>query len=1504
MYHSTIISAREEALLQKPGLKAMYPKGLPKYSTADSRALAQQIQQTRDEETGQTIRALTAEESRFAAVTRLRVMYDAPYYLESFVWIDEEGHGIRSLYPLWKSQQFVLDRLAAVELKHAKDQHQDGLLINVLKVRQVGISTLGMGLVSQRIFTQPYIRAIAGSDTEEQARYLFRMVERIYDQLPFFLKPERSVPYSAGRELNLANKASIKTAWGKTTRGALQAEGGKKGNIERGRSQPLDEPVLTPFGWRPMGELHAGSVVIGSNGKPTRVLSVHPQGEEAVFRITFSDGSWTRCSGDHLWSVTTAARRWQGQAPLLRTTQALIDGGLAWNKPSGRMAKWFIPMTPPVPLPTRRYVIDPYTMGAILGDGSVRQANIQLSCVDLEIRARVASTLPPEVIVGAKTYGVNWYLRKRGTGKTNLFVEEIRRLGLAGKYSYEKHIPREYLQGSVDQRVALLQGLMDTDGTASYSESKISFYTTSKQLADDFQELVESLGGIARVSVKPIAKAHTRKNGQTVTGRRVCYVFSLCLPDGICPFYLPRKVAQLRPVEQRKYFPSRGIVSIEPDGVAETQCIRVAAPDALYVTRRHVVTHNTNSVVHISELATWDNPEQLDSSLLPGIPRSPQTLVLFESTAELAGDWWHRQWLATEEGHGRFANIFIPWCVKYEDRAPVDWAPNAETLKVAGQITRDSHKWVGETLHLTRDQLFWYEGMRSFYSSKNQLHDFFKEYPSNPEECFQYAGRSVFSHEDIGRIDQAARPLLDVWTVQPSRDIAELKRLPSEDQLAQKAADSRRFPPPSAPKLPRVAADLHPVPPGYGFRRLTKQEIQDLPSLRQSVMAIWEYPRSRGRRRYVISGDVGDGVVKDYSVATVVREPTIEEPAEEVAQFVSNTVKPSEFAFIIDAIGHFYCDEDGIEACAAIELNNHGITVQDLLQLHLGYSNFYVWEVVDAADASARFTKRIGWTTTTRTRPILLEKFHDAVTTRDPISGIADFRLNSPTTRAELRFFVTEGGLGEAEHAKGQHDDCLPADTWIRTRLGMKAIVDVQVGDEVLTHMGRYRPVIRIGSRYAATLYDFTVAGRNNIKLTNNHPLLAHRRQFRWTGQATTLCHHPAEWRRPDAEGDWRSFALTYPVPIDTIDRDVVALIEYAPATYNVINQQLIAFTYDGQRRNGHQNTLASDVVVNGDFCRLLGYYIAEGACGAHSLQWASHEREGAIRAWLIQYLEGLGLHPAERRVSAEGFRVSAGSVPLTAFFSTFGSGRGKTLPRWTESLPVEKQWEILTGYLLGDGCFRLKTGGISAVTVSINLAVQLYEMALRLGLSPVLRAQKNPLRWQADNWFLGFASADAQRIKAHIPTALLACKRPIAAARPQYSFTRLRQHEGRLLGKVERVEQVPHENLVYNLEVEEDNSYVANGTIVHNCIFSSAIGYYVAYRQSGGESEPLAERRRRRSQLVAQSQQSGVAKPDYRNSPVSAEAANAGDPDDVEDDLSISRDSAHDVFFDPRRHA
>ena len=175
MYHPAVIARRQELLMAQPAMRQLYPTGLPEYAVPDAQAITAQILRTLDPDTGQPRRPLTAEESRFAAVASIRSIFDAPWWLEVFCWIDSEGKGIRPLYPLWESQRFVLSRLAYLEQKHLDEGSADGLLINCLKARQLGVSTLAQALIAHRIYTQPYIRAIAGSDVEEQATYLFRM---------------------------------------------------------------------------------------------------------------------------------------------------------------------------------------------------------------------------------------------------------------------------------------------------------------------------------------------------------------------------------------------------------------------------------------------------------------------------------------------------------------------------------------------------------------------------------------------------------------------------------------------------------------------------------------------------------------------------------------------------------------------------------------------------------------------------------------------------------------------------------------------------------------------------------------------------------------------------------------------------------------------------------------------------------------------------------------------------------------------------------------------------------------------------------------------------------------------------------------------------------------------------------------------------------------------------------------------------------------------------------
>lgn len=226
--------------------------------------------------------------------------------------------------------------------------------------------------------------------------------------------------------------------------------------------------------------------------------------------------------------------------------------------------------------------------------------------------------------------------------------------------------------------------------------------------------------------------------------------------------------------------------------------------------------------------------------------------------------------------------------------------------------------------------------------------------------------------------------------------------------------------------------DSFSLPGGYGMRRMSATEFathgEGLAGL-FDMLLVFEPPRKRPQHRhyrYVIGADISDGLGLDRSVCDVLRVPTIAEPAEQVAQFVTDSVSAEDFAPIIDAIGRWYADPDGMEAQAAIEINNHGKSTQDLLQKHYGYGNFYRWQYVDKAKLDDRFSKAIGWETSVRTRPILLGRLATALKAIDPITGHPGIVIHSPITFNDLAdFYSATGHLADAEATRGAHDDCV-----------------------------------------------------------------------------------------------------------------------------------------------------------------------------------------------------------------------------------------------------------------------------------------------------------------------------------------------------------------------------------------------------------------------------------------------------------------------------------------------
>lgn len=339
-----------------------------------------------------------------------------------------------------------------------------------------------------------------------------------------------------------------------------------------GKMQPYDARILTPSGWRTMGELNAGTEITGSEGKPIKVTAVYEHGEQEVYRVTLSDGTSTECGLEHLWNVQHVHDRGRGKPFRTLSLEQIVSSGL---KQANGNRKWFLPMVQPVHFDPVTLPIAPYVLGAWLGDGTTKLGTITVG--DPELLRHIEAE--------GYTCGKNIASPARCSMHT---IYNLKKHLAANGLLDNKHIPEIYKRGSVEQRISLLQGLLDTDGTISSNGDNISFSSTLEGLVLGVQELVESLGGSA--IVRKTRKPWNYKDGRTHSEFLRC---TIRLPSGIQPFRLSRKA--VRYTVREKYLPARAIESVECVGRKKCRCIRVDAADRLYVTDHYIVTHNTYS---------------------------------------------------------------------------------------------------------------------------------------------------------------------------------------------------------------------------------------------------------------------------------------------------------------------------------------------------------------------------------------------------------------------------------------------------------------------------------------------------------------------------------------------------------------------------------------------------------------------------------------------------------------------------------------------------------------------------------------------------------------------------------------------------------------------------------------------------------------------------------------------------------------------------------------------
>jgi hypothetical protein len=402
------------------------------------------------------------------------------------------------------------------------------------------------------------------------------------------------------------------------------------GQPSAGKAQPLDALVLTPAGFVPMGSLCVGDFVIDPCGQSSRVLGIYPQGVRAVYRVLFSDGSSCEATDDHLWSVYIGSR------PSVRTVTTrwlrewLASGG------HGRAARPSLPELEPVdlleadaPLP-----IDPYLLGLLLGDGTLGKESARttsFTSADPELVEAAKASLPAGVTMRLRTQkdatqtwdltgcvprpevqpcrrcdrsvrirarglcdgcyealrfagGLDEY--QAGSLRRSIMSELLKELGLWGVGAAGKFVPERYKLTSAKARLAVLQGLMDTDG--GFHSGAAHFSSASERLRDDVAWLARSLGLKARVWTR-------NRTTYTYRGQRLqglpAYMLSINERADLRVFRLQRKLRRL-PAPT-----SRHLVAIDYVRDAECQCIEVSADSRLYVTDDFIPTHNTTTAL-------------------------------------------------------------------------------------------------------------------------------------------------------------------------------------------------------------------------------------------------------------------------------------------------------------------------------------------------------------------------------------------------------------------------------------------------------------------------------------------------------------------------------------------------------------------------------------------------------------------------------------------------------------------------------------------------------------------------------------------------------------------------------------------------------------------------------------------------------------------------------------------------------------------------------------------
>lgn len=345
------------------------------------------------------------------------------------------------------------------------------------------------------------------------------------------------------------------------------------------KAHPYSQTVHTPEGTTIWENIKVGDKLFGSDGKPTIVEEVHEQGIRDIYTVTFDDGRKVNCTLDHLWNIVTWANK-QSKGKITRTltekTVTLQNIISKLNQPCNRVK---VKMNSSVEFQSSKVLLDPYTLGILLGDGSIKKATKYRTPLTMKYEDvdDIAQYIPYKIT--KDTWG--------GDIRNTVHIPDGKQifttLGLMDKTSGNKFIPDSYKYNSKEVRLGVLNGLLDTDGSITKDYGVIEYSSKSKQLATDVIWIAHSLGFGGTIKSRTI-------NGKIYYR---CYIYS----KSKSLFKLKRKNERIALKKDNNFADNKvnyvQIKSVKFSHRENAKCVKVSSTDSLYQIGDFILTHNT-----------------------------------------------------------------------------------------------------------------------------------------------------------------------------------------------------------------------------------------------------------------------------------------------------------------------------------------------------------------------------------------------------------------------------------------------------------------------------------------------------------------------------------------------------------------------------------------------------------------------------------------------------------------------------------------------------------------------------------------------------------------------------------------------------------------------------------------------------------------------------------------------------------------------------------------------